>query len=65
MAAQKKTSRVIKSGKYTFLRLPKTEVNDVIVGLNLILNNEAAMFKGTETRIIRLGNRLEKLNQSL
>ena len=65
MAAQKKTSRAIKSGKYTFLRLSKTEMNDIIVGLNLILDNEAAMFKGTETRIIRLRNRLEKLNQSL
>jgi hypothetical protein len=50
---------------YKFLRLSKTEVNDIIVGLNLILDNEAAMFKGTETRIIRLRNRLEKLNQSL
>jgi hypothetical protein len=65
MAAQKKTSRAIKSAKYVFLRLSKTEVNDIIVGLNLFLDNEAAMFRGTEKRIIRLRNRLEKLNQSL
>jgi hypothetical protein len=65
MATQKKTGRAIKSAKYTFLRLSKPEVNDIIVGLNLILDNEAAMFRGTQTRIIRLRNRLEKLNQSL
>jgi hypothetical protein len=35
MAAQKKTSRAIKSAKYVFLRLSKTEVNDILVGLNL------------------------------
>jgi hypothetical protein len=57
MATQKKTGRPIKNAKYTFLRLSKTEVNDIIVGLNLILDNEATMFRGTEKRIIRLRNR--------
>ena len=65
MASQKKTSRAIKNAKYTFLRLTKPEVNDIIVGLNLLLDNEAAMFRGTEKRIIRLRNRLEKLIESL
>ena len=40
-----------KNAKYTFLRLTKPEVNNIIVGLNLLLDNEAAMFRGTEKEL--------------
>jgi hypothetical protein len=64
MTGQKKTSRAVKSKKYVFLRLSKDEILDIIVSLNFYLDNEAGLFKGTETRIIRLRNRLQKLEQS-
>lgn len=61
MASLKKTGRAIKSTKYAFVRLSRTEINDIIAALNIHLNNEAGLFKGTEVRIIRLRNRLQKL----
>lgn len=64
MAAQKKVSRAVKGPKYVFVRLSKREIDDIVVGLNLYLNDEAALFKGSEVRVIHLRNRLQKLNQS-
>jgi hypothetical protein len=61
MSHLKKTSKAVKNSKYVFPRLSKAEVHDIVVGLNLYLDNEAGLFKGAEVRIMRLRNRLRKL----
>ena len=63
MASLKKTNRAIKSTKYTFVRLSKTEINDIIAALNILLDNEPGLFIGADVRNMRLKNRLQKLNQ--
>jgi hypothetical protein len=62
MASLKKTNRAIKSTKYAFVRLSKTEINDIIAALNILLDNEPGLFLGADVRIMRLRNRLQKLN---